>query len=196
MLASISPVGEEARGGRWPVTAAAYAVGSVAGGVTIGALFGGVGEVLAMVPAWPQVAAGLLAAAGLLGLAADRRRLPTWRRQVDERWLTTYRGWVYGLGFGFQLGGALATTVTASATYVVLVGALATGSWRTGAAIGGVFGLARCLPLLGTAAIRTPEALRGLLRRLDGWSPRVAAATSTTQVVVVAAAAVVLTGRW
>jgi hypothetical protein len=29
---------------------------------------------------------------------------PSWQRQVDERWLTTYRGWVYGAGFGFQLG--------------------------------------------------------------------------------------------
>ena len=49
---------------------------------------------------------GLGGAAVLLlaGLLLDRRvgglRLPTWHRQVDERWLARYRGWVYGLGFG------------------------------------------------------------------------------------------------
>jgi hypothetical protein len=182
MLASISPVGEGSRNSRWPVTVAWFVVGAVVGGTATGALLGGAGQVVAaagLLP--PPVAVGSLAAAAILGLIADRRRwLPSLRRQVDERWLTTYRGWVYGLGFGLQLGAALFTTVTASATYVVLVGAFATAHWQLGALVGGAFGLVRALPLLGTANVRTPGALRELHRRIDGWTGRVARATAAT----------------
>ena len=64
----------------------------------------------------------ILALLAALGLAADLRlgglRLPGPRRQVDERWLHRYRGWVYGVGFGFQLGFGLLTVVTTSTVYL------------------------------------------------------------------------------
>ena len=45
---------------------------------------------------------GLAIAAGILDLS----RLTPWtpRRQVNEDWIGRYRGWVYGAGFGAQLG--------------------------------------------------------------------------------------------
>lgn len=183
MLASISPVGEAARSSRWPVTVAFYVVGSLLGGLAIGATLGGAGQLLAGLGLLrPTVAVAALLVAVAAGLVADhRRRLPSLRRQVDERWLTTYRGWVYGLGFGFQLGAAVFTTVTASATYVVLVGALVTGSWWAGALVGACFGLVRSLPLLATARVRSAEGLRALHRRIHAWTTVVAQATWSAQ---------------
>ena len=34
-------------------------------------------------------------------------------------WLGRYRSWVYGLGFGVQLGAGVTTVVVSSAVYVV-----------------------------------------------------------------------------
>lgn len=169
MLSSISPVGEASRHQRWWVTVAAYVVASVAGGALVGAAAGGVGQVVG-VGGSPAVALLVLAVAALLGVAADRRLLgvglPTWHRQVDERWLAGLRGWVYGAGFGFQLGLGVVTIVTASVTYVALVGAALTGSWVTGGVVGAVFGAVRALPLLLAGRIRTPTGLRALLARV------------------------------
>src|SRR3712207_4960816 len=107
MLASIHPLGERGRGQRWGVTVAAYLAGTVTGAVLLGAALGLVGSWL---PGLPP-AAGLLvlvAALAALGVALDLRlagaSVPTIHRQVDEQWLEQYRGWVYGVSFGFQLG--------------------------------------------------------------------------------------------
>src|SRR5690242_14139999 len=104
---SITPLGERGRGMRWGVTATACAIGAVIGGALTGAVAGLAGDALLGGLDSTQALA-VLAGACLLGLAADLRlfgtRLPTVRRQVDERWLRKYRGWVYGVGFGFQLG--------------------------------------------------------------------------------------------
>ena len=169
MLSSLSPVGEASRHQRWWLTAPAYTVASLAGGALIGAVLGGLGQLLALDG---RIAAALsvLGAAALLGVAADRGllgvALPTWHRQVDERWLTDLRGWIYGAGFGLQLGLGVLTIVTASVTYVALLAALLTGSWRGGLAVGAVFGLARAVPLLLAGRVRTPAALRRLLARV------------------------------
>ena len=169
MLASMSPVGELGRGQRWLVTLGAYVIGSVIGGLTAGALLGGVGAVvLAGVPDGIILTGfAMLAAAGLaLETMVGDRGLPTWRRQVDERWLTRYRGWVYGLGFGLQLGTGVMTIVTSSVVYLTFAAALLTRSSIAGAAIGALFGLTRALPLAGTWRVRSPQMLADLHRRL------------------------------
>ena len=97
-------------------------------------------------------------------------RLPTNHRQVNERWLDEYRGWVYGLGYGFQLGLGVVTIVTSAATYLTFVAAFLCHSVLGGLAIGLTFGLVRALPVLLTAPVRTPAALRGLLRRNARWA--------------------------
>src|SRR3712207_4025077 len=98
MLGSISPVGEASRNQRWAITATAYTVASVIGGAVIGAASGAVGQALFTVaPVSATVRLMLLAAIAITAAAVDARvgglRLPTWHRQVDENWLTTYRGW-------------------------------------------------------------------------------------------------------
>ncbi|MBW3657076.1 MAG: sulfite exporter TauE/SafE family protein [Actinobacteria bacterium] len=196
MLTSLNPVGEAARGQRWTVTVTAYLVASPLGGALVGGLLGAVAAPAAR--ALGTTAALLvLALVAVVGLAVDAAplRLPSWRRQVDERWLDTYRGWVYGGGFGLQLGAAVATIVPASITYVVLAAAALSGSAGRGAAVGAVFGLARALPVLATRAADTPQALRALHRRVVALDRPVRRTATAVQLGVAAVVlAVVLTG--
>ncbi|MGH2874056.1 MAG: methylamine utilization protein MauF, partial [Solirubrobacteraceae bacterium] len=46
MLASLTPIGERSRGFSWRVTASAFAVGAIGGGVAGGAALGAIGTVL------------------------------------------------------------------------------------------------------------------------------------------------------
>jgi sulfite exporter TauE/SafE len=170
MLASISPVGEASRRQRWTITVSAYLVMSTVGGLLWGAAFGGVGALIG-VDGWGRWSLVALAIACLVGATLDAvlapGMVPSWRRQVDERWLTTYRGWVYGAGFGFQLGLGVVTIITSALTYVALLAALLTGSVLQGALVGATFGLVRSVPLLLVGGVRTPQRLQRLHRRLD-----------------------------
>ncbi|MDT7572309.1 MAG: hypothetical protein QOE05_2483 [Actinomycetota bacterium] len=182
MLTSISPLGERARGNRWGVTVTLYVVASLLGGLTTGALLGFAGSFFDA-SAW--VAAVVCGVAAVLDVA---RRLPTMRRQVDEDWLTRYRGWVYGVGFGYQLGLGVVTIVTSAATYAMLALCLLSGSTTRGLVIGGCFGLVRALPILALRRASTPEALRAIAARLEVLASAAGRATS----IVLAAAAVTL----
>jgi hypothetical protein len=175
MLSSITPLGERGRNNRWWLTAAAYITGSIAGGAAMGAALGALGGLVRQATSGAdELPLVLLASVAMLGFLADlkvaRLRVPTMNRQVDERWLTTYRGWVYGVGYGFQLGLGVVTIVTSAATWVTLAVAFLTGSWVGGLVIGSVFGAARSLPLLLAAPVRSPGALRDLLRRQQRWA--------------------------
>src|SRR5437660_5144106 len=128
MLGSITPLGQRSRQMGWGPTAAAFAIGALAGGSLAGAAAGTIGRML-LGGLDDAQALGVLAVACAVGLVADLGpgRLPTVRRQVDERWLRRYRGWVYGVGFGFQLGLGVVTVVTASAVYLTFADAALTG---------------------------------------------------------------------
>lgn len=191
MLSSITPVGEISRGRRWSTTTGAYLIASVAGGALTGTLFGAVGAGLARVGLLPSTpwSAVVLGAVALVGVALDvTGRLPLFHRQVNERWLTEYRGWVYGAGFGFQLGSGVVTIVPASITYVALVAASLTGSIPAACAIGASFGVVRALPVLAAARVRDPINLRELHRRLAGLAGAAQRATVGAQAVVALAA--------
>jgi hypothetical protein len=103
----------------------------------------------------------VLAAALSIDGTALRRRLPTSRRQVNEDWMSRYRGWVYGVAFGAQLGAGLATVVTSAAVYGAAVGAVLCGTVAGGAAVGAAFGLTRALSL---APARMARDSAGLMR--------------------------------
>src|SRR3954451_8576888 len=150
MLASITPLGERGRGASWRRTVTAYVVASTVGGAVIGAVLGALGMALHVQDTlWTLVAAGLLAlVAAALDLAG---RLPTVRRQVDETWMTRYRDWVYGAGFGLQLGVGGVTIVTSASLYLPGLVELMTGDPAVGALVGAAFGASRAAPLLGTA---------------------------------------------
>jgi hypothetical protein len=161
MLTSISPLGERARRNRWPVTVTAYVLGSLLGGATTGVVLGAAGSAL---PRPLLLAALVCAAAAVLDAL---HRVPSYHRQVDEDWLVRYRGWVYGLGFGYQLGLGFVTIVTSAATYAVWLLELLSGGWRQGLLIGASFGLLRALPVLGLRTATTPERLRVTAARLE-----------------------------
>ncbi len=191
MLSSISPVGEAARGQRWGVTVTAYTVGSAVGGAAVGAAAGALGWLL--LREVPQPAALLvLAVITAIGLALDlTAHVPTWRRQVDERWLETYRGWAYGFGYGVQLGLGVVTVAAGTLLYAALVAAALTASPLAGALIGLVFGVARALPLLLGATVRTPAALRARLAMVDRWRAPATRASRIGQAAVGAATVLV-----
>jgi len=174
MLSSITPLGERGRNNRFAVAASFFVVGSVLGGMTTGAVAGALGRVA--VPSAPVVDGVVIVLLAVTGAALDGRvfglRLPTITRQVDERWLQKYRGWVYGLGFGFQLGTGLATIVSSAAVYLMVVAAVLTRSIAAGVAIGAVFGTVRGLSILLARRVATYDELRVLHRRMSDNAAR------------------------
>ena len=174
MLSSISPFGERARASRWWVTVVAYQLGSLLGGLTLGLLAAGLGSLLPEgvreSPATATVLAVLLVAGLLLDRGVAGRRLPSWRRQVDENWLSGYRGWVYGVGFGTQLGFGVVTIVTSSTVYATVLLAAWSGEVRAGMAIGAVFGLVRALPVPLLARVHAREDLYRVFGALERWA--------------------------
>ncbi|TMJ97064.1 MAG: hypothetical protein E6G67_03520 [Actinobacteria bacterium] len=152
----------------------AHALAASAAGAAAGGLFGLAGAALRPLTGAPgRGQLGFLGAA-LLALAAlelgrGRLLLPTVRRQVNEEWLHRYRGWVYGAGFGLQLGIGVATIVTAAAVYAALLCALLVASPALGAMIGGVFGAVRGLTPLAAARVRTPAQLVAVDAVLRRW---------------------------
>src|SRR4051812_1661298 len=186
MLASITPLGERARGSRYGLTVAFFVLASVAAGALLGALLGLAGSLV-----WPggdahfDTRLAVLAAALVLGLALDLRgRLPSPRRQVNEDWLREYRGWVYGVGFGAQLGALVTTIVTTSLVYVTLLAAFLSADVEVGALVVGACGAARGLSLLAGARVREPGALMRLRESIQAWRPRVRGWALAAQVVL------------
>ena len=177
MLSSISPLGERARNSRWWLTTTAYLLGSLGGGLTLGALASLAGSALPFPVRTSRWALAVVAVLLLVGLAFELRgprSLPSWRRQVDEQWLTRYRGWVYGLGFGAQLGFGLVTIITSATTYAVALLALLAGHRGAGLAIGGTFGVVRALPSLLMAGVHDRQQLHGAFSRVEAWARPVA----------------------
>ena len=200
MLASITPLGERGRNMRWPVTAAFYAVGSFLGGALLGGLAGlaglgwrglsGPNRTVTLVAVVVLSAASVVADSGL-----TRRPIPTIHRQVSEEWLGRYRGWVYGLTFGVQLGLGVVTTVTTAAVYLVAALAFLSPSLPDAVLVGSTFGLARALPLLLAARVNTPQQLGRLHRRLAASRERVHGLTLATETLVGAAAVLALAAQ-
>ena len=194
MLSSITPLGERGRASRWPVTVAAYLTGSAAGGLALGTLLGLLGALLPLEHrAAAAAATALLAVFAALAVAVETGRLPalpTWRRQVDEDWLHRYRGWVYGVGYGAQLGVGVVTIVTSPLLHAALALAVLGGGPLAGAAVGLVFGVVRALPVLALRGVTTPQRLTSAHRALERRAPlaRTAAAATSAAVSLAAAA--------
>jgi hypothetical protein len=134
----------------------------------------------------------ILALAALIALALDalRKGVPGPRRQVDERWLDQYRGWVYGLSYGAQLGLAVTTVVASAATYVALIAALLSADVAQGALTLGCFGLIRGLTPLAAWRVRSPTQLVSLHRWLAArrQTVRAGAIVALTAILVLAVA--------
>ena len=131
MLSTVTPIAERGRGHRFAVTATWFVVGS---------------RPRRSHPRWARRAGRARARR-----AVDRRRAgrgrrgsrwsaraidagvagvrpPFFKRQLDDAWLDRYRGWVYGLGFGWQIGVGFATYIMTTAVPVTALLAALTGS--------------------------------------------------------------------
>lgn len=194
MLSTITPMAERSRGRRWGLTATWFVLGAVLGGATLGllAVLGAV--VVGAVGLSSTVALGVAAVLALVAAGMDLgigTEMPHHRRQVDEVWLDQYRSWVYGLGFGWQIGSGLSTYIMTAAVYLTIALAALTGSPATAMAIALLFGLTRGLAILMGARLTDPERLRRFHQRFDELGPTVRWAVIVVQmsVAVVAGAA-------
>ncbi len=172
MLSSIHPLGERARGNRWGATAAWYLLGSVAGGATVGVIAGSLGAVLLSRLDESTVTVAVVALA-VLAAAADgfSWQVPSPERQVNESWLSRYRSWVYGAGFGFELGTGVMTFIKTATIYLLWILAALTASPVHGALIGVWFGLVRGAALLTVRSVVDPAGLRSYFRRMARLAP-------------------------
>jgi MFS family permease len=170
MLSTITPVGERGRRNSYRTTAVWFVAGSVLGG----ALLGGACALLAL--AYRALGASHMgtlvvgAALALLCATSDSAvtsfRLPFHRRQVNEQWLDEFRSWVYGFGFGLQIGCGLATFITSAAVYLTIALAVLSADPATALACGTAFGLVRGLSVLLTKDVTDTAGLIGLHRRV------------------------------
>jgi MFS family permease len=171
MLSTITPLGERSRGHRYAVTVAWFIAGAVIGGAALGGMIAPIALLVhAIYPSrsaigWTVVTAATICVASDLRLGGFR--LPSHPRQVDEVWLGRYRRWVYGLGFGAQIGFGFATYVMTAAVYLTVVVAALTGSPVASVAFGTGFGLVRGLAVLLGAPLTTPQRLRAFHRRIE-----------------------------
>jgi hypothetical protein len=193
MLSQITPVAETGRQQRFGRTAAWFVVGAVLGGLTLGLVVAAGAGVLGAVGLGEGTAVGLVAVGAFASAAVDARLFgfgpPFFRRQVNEDWLSNYRPWVYGGGFGWQIGAGVTTYVmTAAVPLMILIGVLTGRPWAA-VAIGGVFGLTRGLPVLLGAPAKTVPALHALHRRFSTWSEPVRVIVIGVQLAVAVTAA-------
>lgn len=186
MLSSITPMTEAGRGNRFAVTAGWFVAGGVVGGISLGLLAaGGAGVVAALdlsVTTRAAIGATLAVATAAVDLGLTGIGLPIFKRQVNDAWLRTYRAWVYGAGFGWQIGFGLATYIMTAG--VILTAALAVASGEPVLALAGctAFGLVRGLAVLVGRGATSPDRLAAVHARLDRLATPSRAAAAGVQV--------------
>jgi MFS family permease len=199
MLSTITPIAERGRSNRYASTAAWFILGAVLGGATLAVGAALLAAAVAALELSDHVAVGAVAALAALTMASDLQlgglRLPSHTRQVNETWLDQFRSWVYGGGFGWQIGVGLATYVTTSAVYLMLAVAALTASPLAAFAIVTGFGLVRGLAVLLGRGLTTPARLMALHRRLDELLPTAQRAVVLVQAAVLGVAAAAAWGR-
>lgn len=193
MLSSITPMTEAGRGNRFRVTAGWFVVGGILGGLSLGSIaaLGAIGVRALHLAAGTRyglaaVAAGLTSAVdlGVLGI-----ELPIFKRQVNDAWLRRYRSWVYGAGFGWQIGFGVATYIMTAGVLLAIALAVLSASPVTALAIGATFGLVRGSAVLLGSSATTPAALSRVHQRLDDAAGAARVAAAGVQVVAAAALA-------
>ena len=195
MLSTITPFGERAKGHRYGATATWFIAGAAIGGLALGALAAGFAALVSVA----GVTSGLVGAVAIVAtstaLVSDTGlagfRVPAHYRQVNERWLDAYRPWVYGAGFGFQIGCGVATYITTAAVYLVVVLAGLSGRPLAALGVGLVFGLVRGAAVTLTCRTTTPTALLAFHQRfaaLRPWADRGVVASLVVTTVALASA--------
>ena len=181
MLSSIHPLGERARHNRWAITAASFTAGAALAGSTIGlalgalggAALGGLAEITLL-----AITGGIALLAGALDWAGIKPPGP--KRQVNEHWIGSFRGWVYGGAFGLELGSGFVTYIVTWGVYATYAAAMLTVSPMTGALVGLTFGLGRSISVLAAGFVDRPSRLTSFNRGLAKAGPFARRAASAT----------------
>src|SRR5262249_16324495 len=119
--------------------------------------------------------------------------IPIWRRQLNDAWMNRYRGWVYGAGYGWQLGVGVATYIMTAAGFAVPVLGVLSGDPGTALVLRLVVGWGRgCVGRSGPRVDR-PAQLGALPRRFADRGPAVRLAVIAVELAVVVA---VLAAQW
>lgn len=171
MLSTITPMTESTRGHRFRTTACWYLAGALVGGTMLG---GVIALLSAVVAGWDLSAPTqllIVAAGAVVAVASDGKlfgfQLPGHDRQVNERWLDLYRSWVYGFGFGWQIGFGLSTYIMTAGIYLLIVAGALGGSLGSGFALGAVFGLIRGMAVFMTSDIKNQQSMAEFHRRFE-----------------------------
>lgn len=173
MLSSITPLGEAGRGHRFRPTATWFVAGAILGGSTLGLVCAGLAAALRATgfstPTLIGLAGLACAAAGAWDLDLLGVPMPVIRRQVNELWLDQFRSWVYGAGFGWQIGVGYTTYVMTAGVFALVAVAGATTAPWVAFAVGTSFGTMRGIAVLLGRNITSPADLARVHRRLAGW---------------------------
>jgi len=190
MLSTVTPLAEAGRGHRYSWTASWFFGGAVMGGATTGVVSAMLAAGVHAIGLTSSTTYAVAAAAAVIAAAVDGAwigpPIPHHRRQVNEDWLGRYRAWVYGIGFGWQIGTGLATYIMTAGVYlVVLLGAL-TGSPAVAFGVCVVFGACRGSMVLAGATITSAERLRRFHERFEAWREPVRRAVIAVEIVATA----------
>jgi hypothetical protein len=176
MLSSITPLAEHGRGHRYRTTACWFVAGSIVGGTSLGLVTALVAAGIGAAGLSSMTLGTLALIACLVAAASDAStigfRLPVHHRQVNERWLDQFRPWVYGAGFGWQIGAGVATYIKTSAVYLMIALSVFAGDPWLAVGVGALFGLVRGLAVFLGRRITTPAALADFHRRFTELDPR------------------------
>jgi hypothetical protein len=108
---------------------------------------------------------------------------------VNEHWLDQYRAWVYGMGFGWQIGNGLSTYIMTAAVYLTIALAALTGEPITAFALAVLFGTVRGMAVFLGARLTSREALVAFHRRFEQLAQPVRHGVIAVQFAVAAVAA-------
>jgi len=193
MLSQITPVAESARGNRFGRTAAWFVGGGVAGGLTFGLMMA-VGAALTRAVNLTTTAGLVIVAGGALVTAALDARVfgigpPFLQRQVNEDWLSNYRPWVYGGGFGWQIGVGVSTYIMTAAVFLLIAVGVLGADPAFAIVVGVTFGLLRGGAVLLGVPLRTTAALLSFHRRFDALTEPVRLTVIAVQLAIAVFAA-------
>ena len=97
---------------------------------------------------------------------------------MDEAWLDRFRSWVYGIGFGWQIGTGISTYIMTAGVYLTVALAALTGRPAVAMGICVLFGLVRGLAILTGAGLTDPARLRTFHQRFEAAGPPVRTAVA------------------
>jgi MFS family permease len=198
MLSQITPFTERARNQHFGVTATWFVIGSMLGGLTLGAVAAAGAGIASAADVSRDGALAAIAVLAVVGAAVDGGvfgvRPPFFRRQVNEDWLPRYRGWLYGVGFGWQVGVGIATYIMTAAVLLTVLIAMLTASAGAAVGIAVLFGFVRGITVFLTARVHSPAELVTFHRRFDALAEPVRLAVIALQMAVAVCAAAIVWG--